>query len=66
MNRLLKRLTFIAFVGLFATAIITSCTQKPAKTEATETKDSTEHPSDSTEHPAGEHPEGEHPADSTK
>ena len=66
MNRILKRLAALVFVGLLAIAIVTSCGQKAAQgDESTET----EATKDSTDHPAGEHPASdstEHPTDSTK
>ena len=64
MNRILKRLATLVFVGLFATAIATSCGQKATDGDQA---DETEAAKDSTDHPAGEHPADstEHPADST-
>jgi hypothetical protein len=63
MNRILKRLAAFVFVGLFATAIATSCGQKAA-----EQSGDTEAAKDTTDHPAGEHPASdttEHPTDTT-
>ena len=65
MNRLLKQLAALVFVCLFATAMVTSCGQKPAEGDnSTET----EAVKDTTEHPEGEHPSDttEHPTDTTK
>jgi hypothetical protein len=64
MNRLLKKLTALTFVGLLAIAIVTSCGQKAKEGD----HPTDEAAKDSTDHPAGEHPSDstDHPSDTTK